>query len=52
VAVFMLGTPDGLKPIQAAQAKLNKKDLSVPQYFADRPALNEYEWGTPVPAIE
>ncbi|OPZ30243.1 MAG: hypothetical protein BWZ02_00851 [Lentisphaerae bacterium ADurb.BinA184] len=52
VAVFMVGPADALKPVQAAQAKLNTKDMSVPKYFADRPALNEYEWGTPVPPIE
>ncbi len=51
VAVFMLGTPDVLKPIRTTQAQLNKKDLSVPKYFVDRPALNEYEWGTPVPPL-
>ena len=51
VSVFMLGTPRALKPIQAAQAKLNKKDLGVPKYFADRPELNKYEWSTPVPEI-
>ena len=51
VSVFMVGAPGALKPIQAAQAKLNKKDLSVPTYFVDRPALNEGEWGIPIPAI-
>jgi hypothetical protein len=51
VSVFMVGAPDALKPIQAAQAKLNKKDMSVPKYFVDRPKLNEYEWGAPVPPI-
>jgi len=52
VSVFMLGQPAKLKPIQAAQKKLMAMDLSVPKYFLDRPKLNEYEWGTPVPAIE
>jgi hypothetical protein len=51
VAVFMVGTPKALAPIKAAQARLNKKDLSVPDYFVKRPHLNEYEWGTPVPPI-
>ena len=52
VGVFMLGTPKVLQPIKAAQAKLNKKDLSVPDYFVKRPHLNKYEWGTPVPPID
>ena len=52
VSVFMLGQPAKLKPIQAAQRKLMAMDLSVPKYFLDRPKLNEYEWGTPVPPIE
>jgi hypothetical protein len=52
VSVFMLGDSKALKPIRSAQAALNKKDMSVPKYFLDRPALNEYEWGTPVPPIE
>jgi hypothetical protein len=52
VSVFMVGTDQALKPIQAVQKALNKKDLSVPEYFVKRPELNEYEWGTPVPPIE
>ena len=52
VSVFILGMDKALKPIRAAQKKLNKKDLSVPKYFAKRPELNTYEWGTPVPPIE
>lgn len=51
VSVFMVGTSKALAPIKAAQAKLNKKDLGVPDYFVKRPQLNEYEWGTPVPPI-
>jgi len=51
VSVFMLGTDKALKPIRAAQKKLNRKDLSVPKYFVKRPELNEYEWGTPIPPI-
>lgn len=51
ISVFMLGTAQDLEPIKAAQAKLNKLDLSVPEYFAKRPKLNEGEWGTPVPPI-
>ena len=51
VAVVVLGTRKNLKPIKKAQVKLNKKDMSVPKYFKDRPKLNEYEWGTPVPPI-
>ena len=51
VSVFMLGKPRALKSIKAAQARLNKKDMSVPKYFLDRPKLNEYEWGVPIPAI-
>ena len=52
VSVFMLGQPVKLEPIQTAQKKLMAMDLSVPKYFLDRPKLNEYEWGTPVPPIE
>jgi hypothetical protein len=51
VSVFLLGHARSLAPIKAAQARLNKKDLSVPEYFVKRPHLNEYEWGTPVPPI-
>lgn len=51
VAVFMVGPPQALTPVKTAQARLNKKDLSVPDYFVKRPHLNEYEWGTPVPPI-
>ena len=51
VAVFMVGTPKTLAPIKAAQARLNAKDMGVPDYFVKRPQLNEYEWGTPVPPI-
>ena len=52
VAVFMVGKAKALAPVKAAQAKLSKKDLSVPDYFTKRPKLNQYEWGTPVPPIE
>ena len=52
VSVFMLGTDKALKPIRVAQARLNARDLSVPKYFVDRPELNEYEWGAPVPPID
>ena len=51
VSVILLGTPGNLKPIQAVQAKLNRKDLSVPKYFVDRPHLNENQYGSPIPAI-
>jgi hypothetical protein len=51
VSVLMIGTAKALAPIKAAQARLNRKDLSVPDYFVKRPQLNEYEWGTPVPPI-
>jgi hypothetical protein len=50
VSVFMVGAPAALKPIKALQTELNKKDLSVPKYFRDRPQLNEGEYNTPVPA--
>ena len=50
VSVVMLGTPANLKPIKASQAKLNRKDMTVSQYFRDRPELNTGEWNTPVPA--
>lgn len=50
VSVFVVGQPAAIQPIQAAQAKLMAKDLSVPKYFLDRPELNQGEWGTPVPA--
>jgi hypothetical protein len=49
VAVFMVGTPESLAPVKDAQAKLNKMDMSVPEYFQKRPELNEGEWGTPIP---
>lgn len=52
VSVFMLGTPAGLQPIKAAQAELNKRDLSVPQYFRDRPELNTPEFETRIPPLE
>ena len=52
VSVFMLGTPTHLAPIKAAQARLHKKDMSVPPYFRDRPHLNQGEWNTPVPPID
>jgi len=52
VSVFIIGKSNTLAPIKAAQASLNKKDMSVPDYFVKRPKLNEYEWGTKVPPIE
>ena len=52
VRVFMIGTPDALKPIREAQAKLNKRDMSVPKYFVDRPELNTYESHMRVPPME
>ena len=53
VAVVFVGTEAALKPVREAQAKLDAMDLSVPQYFRDRPALNEKPWGgTPVPPIK
>ena len=51
VSVFMIGGGPALEPIKQAQKVLNAKDISVPKYFAGRPALNEYEWDTPVPPI-
>ncbi|MBI2192932.1 MAG: hypothetical protein HYU36_13210 [Planctomycetes bacterium] len=51
VSVFLVGETGNLAEIRAAQAELNRKDLSVPKYFVDRPALNEGEWGTPIPPI-
>jgi len=51
VSVLMVGKPAELRPVKAAQARLNRKDMSVPKYFRDRPHLNEYEYGTPVPPI-
>ena len=52
VRVMLVGRPDNLKPLQEAQAALNKKDLSVPAYFRERPELNEGEWGTPIPPLD
>lgn len=52
VSVFMLGTLDSLQPIKVAQAELNKRDLSVPQYFRDRPELNTPEYDTPIPPLD
>lgn len=52
VAAFLIGEPANLEPVISAQAKLNNKDLSVPKYFLDRPELNQYQWNTPVPALE
>ena len=49
VAVFLIGPPDALAPIKAAQRRLAAMDLSVPQYFLDRPPLNQAEWNTPIP---
>ena len=51
VAVFLVGNANALSSVKAAQTRLNRKDLSVPDYFVKRPQLNEYEWGTPVPPI-
>jgi hypothetical protein len=51
VAVFLLGRPEALAPIQAAQKRLNAMDLSVPKYFLDRPELNAPEYNTPIPPI-
>jgi len=50
VAVFFIGAEKVLEPVRKAQAELNAADLSVPKYFRDRPALNEGEYGTAVPA--
>ena len=52
VSVFMVGQPAKLQPIKTAQAALAQKDLSVPQYFRDRPELNTPEYDTPIPALE
>lgn len=51
VSVLMIGEPARLAPIKAAQKALGHKDMSVPQYFLDRPQLNEGGWGTPIPPI-
>jgi hypothetical protein len=51
VSVLMVGAPAKLRPIKILQAELNKKDLSVPQYFRDRPQLNEPEYDTPIPQL-
>lgn len=51
ISIFMLGTPNNLKPIKLIQAGLNKKDMSVPKYFLDRPELLKYEWNVPIPKI-
>jgi hypothetical protein len=51
VSVLMIAKPSHLRPIKAAQARLNRKDMSVPKYFRDRRQLNEGEWNTPVPPI-
>ncbi len=51
VSVFMLGTPASLQPIKVVQAELNKRDLSVPQYFRDRPELNTPEFDAPIPPL-
>ncbi|MBI3860266.1 MAG: hypothetical protein HY290_00055, partial [Planctomycetia bacterium] len=48
-SVFMVAPPNFLQPIKKLQADLNRKDMSVPKYFADRPQLNTDEWNTPVP---
>ncbi len=48
-AVFFVGSQEVLEPIQKAQASLAAMDLSVPQYFLDRPELNEPLWDTPIP---
>ena len=47
----MIGADKDLESIKGVQAGLNKKDISVPKYFLDRPELNEAEWSTPIPAI-
>lgn len=52
VAVFLVGDTQRLRPFKTAQSSLNKKDLSVPEYFLKHPHLNEAEWVTPVPPIE
>jgi hypothetical protein len=51
VRTFVVGTPASLAAIKERQAKLAAMDMSVPKYFADRPELNSYEWGTPVPPV-
>ena len=51
VRTFVVGTPASLAAIKERQAKLAAMDMSVPKYFVDRPELNRYEWGTPVPPI-
>jgi len=50
VAVLFIGTQGALEPVKQAQARLDGMDLSVPQYFLDRPALNAPPWDTPIPA--
>ena len=51
VSVFMLGTPKNLGQIKSVQARLNKKDMSVPRYFLDRPDLLKPEYSVPIPKI-
>lgn len=51
VSVLLIGRPDRTAPIKAAQEKLLAKDLSVPQYFLDRPDLNTPEHNTPIPPV-
>jgi hypothetical protein len=48
----MLGTPARLQSIKAQQAELNQRDLSVPQYFRDRPELNTPEFETRIPPLQ
>jgi len=52
VAVLFIGSAKALEPLRQAQARLNALDLSVPKYFQDRPALNEFEYNTPVPGMD
>ena len=49
VAVCFVGSQEVLNPIKEAQAELAAMDLSVPQYFLDRPELNQALWDTPIP---
>ena len=44
-AVLFIGAGDVLARVREAQRSLNAMDMSVPQYFLDRPELNERPWG-------
>jgi hypothetical protein len=49
VAIFYLGSEQVLGPIKDAQAKLDARDLSIPDYFKQHPELNREMFNTPIP---